>query len=137
MKQETKEYIDNEVNNLATVLRKEVSDIAQGIHERIAAVQRDLDAVKSHTDDHCRLGAHNANVTNAVIGDLQRRLTVLDKLAGISSESPQLDAELDDLNERFDAASARANNPFASLFEGIFGGPSSGGISILGGPFGS
>lgn len=32
MKQDTKEYIDNEVNNLATVLRKEVSDIAQGIH---------------------------------------------------------------------------------------------------------
>jgi hypothetical protein len=73
MKQETKEYIDNEVNNLATVLRKEVSDIAQGIHERIAAVQRDLGAVKSHTDDHCRLGAHNADVANAVFEDLDRQ----------------------------------------------------------------
>ena len=121
MKQETKEYIDNEVNNLATVLRKEVSDIAQGIHERIGAVQQELADVKHHTDDHCRLGAHNSDLANAVFEDIDRRLAVLDKLAGISSESPQLDAELDDLNERFDQAQAWANNPFASLFDGLFG----------------
>ena len=121
MKQDTKEYIDNEVNNLATVLRKEVSDIAQGIHERIGAVQQELVDVKHHTDDHCRLGAHNSDIANAVFDDIDRRLAVLDTLAGISSESPQLGAKLGDINERFDQAQARANNPFASLFDGLFG----------------
>ena len=53
--------------------------------------------------------------------DIDRRLAVLDTLAGISSESPQLGAKLGDINERFDQAQARANNPFASLFDGLFG----------------
>jgi uncharacterized phage infection (PIP) family protein YhgE len=138
MKQETKEYIDNEVNNLATVLRKEVSDIAQGIHERIGAVQQELADVKHHTDDHCRLGAHNSDIANAVFEDIDRRLAVLDTLAGISSESPQLDAELSELNQRFDAATARANSPLGSLLDFLTNGPGpSGGPSILGGIFGS
>jgi hypothetical protein len=138
MKQETKEYIDAQLGELAQTLRTEANDIAQGIHERIGAVQRDLADVKRHTVDHCRLGAHNAEVTNAVLDDLQRRLTVLDKLAGISSESPQLDAELSELNQRFDAATARANSPLGSLLDFLTNGPGpSGGPSILGGIFGS
>lgn len=124
MKQETKEYIDTQLAELAKQLRTEIGDTAQRIHERIGAVHQELDEVRRHTDEHCRLGGHNANITNALCDDFARRLDVLDKLAGVSSVSPQLDSKLEALNRQYDEAERQATNPFASLFEGIFGGGS-------------
>lgn len=136
MKRETKEYIDQQLGELANVLRKEAADTAQAIHERIGQVQQELAEVKRHTDDHCHLDGFNAYIADALNADIARRLDVLDKLAGISSKSPQLDAELETLNREYDAATARANNPLGSLLDFLTNGPGqSGGPSILGGIF--
>ena len=131
MKQDTKEYIDAQLGELAATIRTEIGDIAQGIHERIGAVERDLDAVKRHTDAHCRLGANNAEITNALFGDVQRRLGVLDKMAGISSEGPQLDAELADIDRRYVEAEQPVASPlssFSSLLDFLASGPGQSGI---------
>lgn len=69
----------------------------------------------------------NADIANVLNADIARRLDVLDKLAGISSKSPQLDAELETLNREYDEATARANNPLGSLLDFLTNGRPFGG----------
>ncbi len=123
MKQETKEYIDTQLAELAKQLRTEIGDTAQRIHEDLADLSN---AARANFEKFGRIDERNARIRELWSDDVDRRLDVLDKLAVIDSRDPALNDRAVAINEEYaDVDPNRQPSLFdslASLTTGIVGG---------------